>query len=92
MLAPVIERAFRDLDIEEGVVARWRPFHGKDTIVIDPERAFGQPIAADHGVPTIALADAVEAEGSVERVSRLFRVPPANIRDAVRYEQSLLAA
>ncbi len=88
----LIERNFRDLDLEGGTVVRWHPFQGKQTIVIDPTRSFGQPIAAASGVPTIALADAVAAEGSVSRVARLFEVLPSVVRDAVRYETELHAA
>jgi uncharacterized protein (DUF433 family) len=92
VIKSVLEQTFKDLDIEEGVVARWRPFQGRESIVIDPRRAFGQPIVAEAGVPTVALAEAVEAEGSVERVSRLYEVPLMAVRDAVRFENSLLAA
>ncbi|MER9674498.1 hypothetical protein [Mesorhizobium sp. M0208] len=88
----VIDRTFKDLDIENDAVARWRPYHGRASIVIDPERSFGQPIAAKSGVPTVALADAVEAEGSIERVARLYEVPPAVVRDAVSFEHALKAA
>ncbi len=59
VLARVIESSFKDLDIDSATVSRWRPFNGKPSIVIDPERAFGQPIAAQSGVPTATLADAV---------------------------------
>lgn len=92
VIGSVIERTFRDLDLDDDVVARWRPFEGKASIVIDPQRAFGQPIAADYGVPTIALADAVKAEGSMERVAHLYAVPVSIVRDAVRFEASLHAA
>jgi uncharacterized protein (DUF433 family) len=85
----VIERTFKDLDIEDDTVARWRPFNGKRSIVIDPSRAFGQPIAAQFGVPTIALAQAVEAEGSIEYVARLFDVSASVVRDAVNFEHEL---
>jgi len=92
VLKKVIERTFKDLDITKEFVARWRPFGGKKTIVIDPQRAFGQPIASERGVPTVALADAVKAEGSVKRVSHLFDVPVGVVRDAVNFEKFLLAA
>jgi uncharacterized protein (DUF433 family) len=85
----IIERTFKDLDIEADAVARWRPFNGKDSIVIDPNRSFGQPIAAESGVPTIVLAQAVEAEGSQERVAWLFEVSLAAVKDAVRFEGTL---
>lgn len=88
----VIERTFKDLVIDDHAVVRWRPFKGKDSIVIDPKRAFGQPITADFGVPTIALADAVRAEGSLDRVSRLYEVPLAVVRDAISFEETLHAA
>ncbi|WP_313555655.1 DUF433 domain-containing protein [Agrobacterium cavarae] len=88
----VIERTFKDLDIENDAVARWRPFHGKKSIVIDPDRAFGQPIASEFGVPTIALADALDAEGSVDEVARIFDVTPSVVRDAVQFENNLKRA
>lgn len=88
----VIERTFKDLDLEDSAVARWRPFRGKESIVIDPKRAFGQPIAADYGVPTVVLADAVKAEGSLDRVAQLFEVPTSIVRDAVSFEETLQAA
>jgi len=88
----VIKRTFKDLDVEADAVARWRPYSGKETIVIDPERAFGQPIAADYGIPTITLAQAVEAEGTIKRVTQLYEVPAAIIKEAVSFEKSLLAA
>ena len=88
----VIERTFKDLDIEDDAVVRWRPFEGKASIVIDPGRAFGQPIAAEYGVPTAALADAVKSEGSIQQVVRIFEVSPASVRDAVAFEQILRTA
>lgn len=88
----IIENSFKDLDIEDDEVARWRPYRGKASIVIDPERSFGQAIASESGVPTTALADAVDAEGSVKRVAQLFEVSQSVVRDAVQFERSLRAA
>jgi uncharacterized protein (DUF433 family) len=88
----VVESTFRDLDISDDAVGRWRPYKGKDSIVIDPGRAFGQPIVAAFGVPTIVLAQSVEAEGSVERVARIYDVSTETVRDAVKFEASLRAA
>jgi uncharacterized protein (DUF433 family) len=91
VIKKVIDRTFKDLDLSNDIVARWRPFDGKQSIVVDPQRVFGQPIANDYGVPTIVLADAVKAEGSVERVAHLYEVSGAVVRDAVRFENSLAA-
>jgi uncharacterized protein (DUF433 family) len=88
----VIERSFKDLDIKSDSVSRWRPFHGNKSIVIDPTRSFGQPIVARYGVPTVVLADAVDAEESIKVVSKLYDVPVALIEDALKFEQYLLAA
>jgi uncharacterized protein (DUF433 family) len=87
----LIDRTFKDLDLSDDIVTSWRPYGGKKSIVVDPERAFGQPIAAGYGVPTVALAQAVRAEGSVERVTQLYDVPGGVVRDAVKFEHSLAA-
>jgi uncharacterized protein (DUF433 family) len=91
VIKDVIARTFKDLDIEDDAVARWRPYRGKRTIVIDPKRAFGQPIAASSGVPTVALVDAVKAEGSIQRVAQLFDIANSVIQDAINFEKSLAA-
>ncbi|MDF3352116.1 hypothetical protein HKX17_18390 [Sulfitobacter sp. KE34] len=88
----VIERTFKDLDLEDDLVTRWRPYRGKESIVIDPTRSFGQPISSDFGVPTIVLAEAVQAEGSVARVAALYEVDRTVVADAVRYHGELAAA
>jgi hypothetical protein len=88
----VVEQTFKDLDISDGSVVHWRPYGGKPSIIIDPARSFGKPLAADFGVPTLALASAVKAEASVKRVARLFEVPVSVVNDAVAFEQSLMAA
>lgn len=87
----VIEQSFRDLDLEADEVTRWRPFRGKDTIVVDPERSFGKPIATEYGVPTAALSDALAAEGSAERVAALYEVSIEAVRDAAKFESELAA-
>jgi uncharacterized protein (DUF433 family) len=91
VIKKLIDRTFRDLDLSDDIVTRWRPFDGKQSIVIDPERAFGQPIAAKYGVPTVVLAQAVAAEGSIARVTQLYDVPGGVVRDAVKFEHSLAA-
>jgi uncharacterized protein (DUF433 family) len=87
----VIERTFKDLDIENDAVSRWRPYKGKSSIIIDPELVFGQPTTAEYNVPTVALAQAVKAEGSDKAVAKLFEVPLPLVRDAVAFEESLAA-
>jgi uncharacterized protein (DUF433 family) len=88
----MIAQTFKDVDLDGDAVTRWRPFHGKSSIVVDPTRAFGQPITTDAGVPTSTLARAVKAEGSAKRVAFLYSVPVAAVRDAVEFESELAAA
>jgi uncharacterized protein (DUF433 family) len=74
------------------IVTSWRPFKGKESIVIDPNRSFGQPIASLSGIPTVVLAEAVKAEGSIASVAKLYEVDTQAIRDAVSFEKTLKAA
>ena len=88
----VVEPTFRDLDLADGSVVQWRPYKGKPSIVIDPARSFGKPLAAKYGVPTAALADAARSEGSPQRAARVYEVPVSVVNDAVGFERSLTAA
>lgn len=87
----IIERAFKDLAIDNDAVSRWRPFKGKATIGVDPELVFGQPTTAIYNVPTIALAQAVKAEGGQRAVAKLYEIPIAAVRDAMAFVESLAA-
>lgn len=75
-----------ELDMQ-GEAARWFPLKNSKAVVFDPERKFGQPILADYDVPTIAIIDAVKAEGGDERrVARLYEVPVSAVRKAMEFE------
>lgn len=91
-LSKIIEQSFKDLDLDNDLVARWRPFKSKNSIVIDPNRSFGQPIANEAGIPTIVLFDAFKAEGKISSVARLFEVSQSSVRDAVAFEEGSAAA
>jgi uncharacterized protein (DUF433 family) len=88
---PMMEPSLKDLEFEDGALVRWWPLPGSRSIVIDPQRSFGQPIAARSGVPTATLATAVEVEGTVKAAARVFEVDPNVVRDAVRFEARLAA-
>jgi uncharacterized protein (DUF433 family) len=76
------------LEFDADIVSRWYPVK---TIALDPARAFGRPIIAESGVPTETLSEAVEIEGSPERVAKLYALPVAAVRDAVVFQQQLAA-
>jgi len=69
---------------------RWFPVPKKRLIVLDPQVQFGEPIVADGGVPTDTLAAAFTAEGKdVNRVARLYRVRPQEVKAAVAFEHRM---
>ena len=89
----VVSRSFqKGLEFsQDGTVIRWWPLGEKRRVVLDPSRAFGQPIVSKEGIPTLTLVEAVQTEGSIERVAKLFDVERDSIRDAIRFEESLAA-
>jgi excisionase family DNA binding protein len=82
----IIEPSLKGLEFEQDFAARWWPLGRSRGIVIDPKRQFGQPIDDATGVPTVVLARASEAEGSIEGAARRFMVPASSVRRAVAYE------
>jgi uncharacterized protein (DUF433 family)/DNA-binding transcriptional MerR regulator len=98
---PKSQFAFRQIvsrSIQKGLefspaneVIRWWPLGLRCRVVLDPQRAFGQPIVTKEGVPTTTLAEAIAVEGTVDRVARIYDVGPDSVRDAIRFEKTLAA-
>ncbi|WP_029003665.1 hypothetical protein [Azorhizobium doebereinerae] len=89
--AEVIEPSFKHVEFDDqGSPLIWWPRGRKGQILVDPARAFGQPIDAVSSVPTSVLAAAGRAEG-VARAARAFDVPPPSIRRAMEFEDALEA-
>jgi len=88
----VVAPSLKDLEFEADSVARWFPL-GLDrrSVVIDPARAFGRPVATESGIPAEVLADAVAVEGSVADAARAYEVPISVVKDAVRFRERLVA-
>lgn len=75
-----------ELNVDDEAM-RWYPVPRSKSIVFDPQRSFGQPILSESGVPTIAIAEALKAEGGdVKRVAGLYEVSSADVRKAAAYE------
>lgn len=88
----IVAPSLKDLEFDADAVARWYPLGlNRRSLVIDPRRAFGKPIAAESGIPAEVLADAVAVEGSVESAARAYEVPVATVRDAVAFQGKLAA-
>lgn len=75
-----------------GVPVRFYPFtrgFGRESpklVAIDPAVKFGRPVIAGTGVPTGVIAKFVKAGESMLELAEDYRVEPAQIEEAVRYE------
>jgi uncharacterized protein (DUF433 family)/DNA-binding transcriptional MerR regulator len=88
----IVEPSLHDLEFEADALARWFPLgRSRQSIVVDPARAFGRPIVSGGGVPIETIAQAVKVEGTPERVAILYELPVAAVRDAVEFQQKLAA-
>jgi uncharacterized protein (DUF433 family) len=87
----IVEPSLKDLEFDASAVARWFPLGiTRKSIIIDPTRAFGRPIATS-GIPTEVLSRAVTVEGSVAKVVHLYKVSTAEVKEAVAFEKRLAA-
>jgi len=67
-----------------------RPVADIAEVVIDPLRAFGEPVV--RSVPTEVIAELVRAGDSVDMIAELYELPRATVDAAVRYELHRAAA
>jgi len=89
VIAPYL--ATLDFPRGPGRVERWWPLGKSRKVVVDPQRAFGQPIVSDEGVLTAVLARAYTAEKSYRAVAVWFDVSERSVRDAVFFETAMAA-
>jgi uncharacterized protein (DUF433 family) len=83
---------FKKLDYEADMIRAYWPL-GKDRpVVLNPARAFGQPIDPRSGVPTRVLYAMHQAGESAEAVADWFEIEPEAVRSAIEYEQELAQA
>ncbi len=88
----VSQSLYATLDFDESSqAARWWPLGKQRPIVVDPARSFGQPIEASSGIPTVTLADAAKAEGSISAAAAWYGVRQAAVRASVAFEAKLAA-
>lgn len=86
----IVEQSFVELDFDTKSAIRWFPLSKSKSVVADPARSFGQPIAVDSGIPTHRLAQVYVAEGkSIDRVAKLFEIASNAVRDALMFERQI---
>ncbi len=80
-----------EFDKESEEAQRWYPLWPSKAIVVDPNRAFGRPIAARSGVPADILAAAANVEGSEAFTARTYEVSLSEVRAALEWHKRLAA-
>jgi hypothetical protein len=88
----IMDPLLKTVDFDEGgTPSLWWPAGRKLNIVVDPARAFGQPIDAATSVPTAVLAAVARQEG-IRGTARAYAVPASSVRRAVEFEEQRRAA
>lgn len=92
-LAAVLEKSLSRIDWENDFVVRLYPWVRADlegeqpkSIVVDPRRAFGQPVIADTGIEARIVAQRYRAGESVADLAKDYRVTTGAVEDAIRCE------
>ncbi len=83
--ASIIEPILKDVEFDAaGTPSSWWPVGAAKKIIVDPARAFGQPIDDASSVPVAVLAKAGKARG-VEATALSYDVPKASVRRAMEF-------
>ncbi len=85
----IIEPLLKTVDFDDsGSPKLWYPAGRKVNIIVDPARAFGQPIDGASSVPTFILSTSA-AELGIEEAAIAYDVSEAAVRRALEFEHSL---
>lgn len=91
VFADVIAASLKGVEFDQaGMPILWRPLGKRGGVLLDPTRAFGQPIDEGSSVPTRVLAAAARTEGVVN-AARAYDVPELSVRRALEFEDTLAA-
>ncbi|MFH1185422.1 MAG: DUF433 domain-containing protein, partial [Chloroflexota bacterium] len=96
-MSQIIEELDDRIDFEDvtgyGFAHRWYPRGKQGLIVVDPQIAFGRPTVAGRGVTADGIYDLYLGENKrMEPVSTWYRIPPHEVKAAVRFQSSLVGA
>jgi uncharacterized protein (DUF433 family) len=84
----VVEQSLIDLEYEDDDPILWRP-RRYPAIVIDPRRAFGDPILDISGISTRTLCREAEQDNDVGRIAKLYEVDSGEVKFALAFEHAL---
>jgi uncharacterized protein (DUF433 family)/DNA-binding transcriptional MerR regulator len=89
----VVKPFIKDLEFSaDQRLLRWWPLSKTRSVVLDPNRLFGQPIVSDAGVSTEILYLAVKGGECERNVANWYEVRESEVRDAIDFEEWLAAA
>jgi hypothetical protein len=81
----IIDPILKDVVFDDaGTPTAWWPVGQAKKIIIDPSRAFGQPIDAESSVPVAVLANAGRLRG-IKAAARSYEVPEISVRRAMEF-------
>lgn len=89
VMGDIVRIYFRDTDYEDDMASRWWLLGKGSRAVLDPSRAFGQPIDNPTGVPLIVLYNLIKAGETANRVADWYEVPVEAVDSAVDLYTSL---
>jgi uncharacterized protein (DUF433 family) len=86
----VLDPVLKTVDFgADGAPHLWWPGGRRLNVVVDPGRAFGQPIDPLSSVPTAILAAAARMEGGTRGAARDYDVSETSVRHALEFETSM---
>jgi len=87
----VIELFMENMSFDaEGLAQLYRPFAYRDrTVVMNPDRMFGQPMLDSCDYSVEALIAAVDSEGGVDAVADVYGVEKDDVLAAIAYDDHL---
>lgn len=85
----IVEPSLQPFDYDPAMAIRWWPLGRHRHVVVDPHRAFGQPVADASGVPTATLFETFCAAGHYREVAQAFEITEAEVVDAVAFERMI---
>lgn len=91
VFARIIRPYLCDLDFDSDSPVRWWPLGKQRRVVIDPQRAFGQPITSSRSIPTKILCLAYRENSSFKAVADWYEVAIREVRDAITFEKQIAA-
>lgn len=91
--ADLVEPFFRTkVDYSGGLATTYWPLGRLKPIMLDAQRAFGQPIVRRTGTPTYALYAMSKAGDTADRIASWYDISAAEYDAAIEYETSLRQA